>query len=219
MLIVQVSLESPLASCCRRSLLTFPTMFEKPPCPDHLSLNFESSTLPSKTRANSRSQDPSSDKQLTKLAFETQSSPRSWFTPSTVYTGIPGNSGHWPRSQLTGETSSSLLPDVGPCWTACTNIKSRKPSSRTTQQLESVRCVLTKSSFQLVSPSPPTPSTSTNGQFGPQFPLRQKLSREGLPIEGFCVAAGIPSTKIAAEIVDAPFALLVSSMALQTRLR
>ncbi|KAG8961241.1 3-oxoacyl-[acyl-carrier-protein] synthase [Tulasnella sp. 425] len=40
-------------------------------------------------------------------------------------------------------------------------------------------------------------------QFGFQFPLWQELKREGLPIEGFCVAAGIPSTEKAAEIIDA----------------
>ena len=40
-------------------------------------------------------------------------------------------------------------------------------------------------------------------QFGFQFPLWQELRREGLPIEGFCVAAGIPSTEKAAEIIDA----------------
>ncbi|EPS98651.1 hypothetical protein FOMPIDRAFT_1051297 [Fomitopsis schrenkii] len=37
-------------------------------------------------------------------------------------------------------------------------------------------------------------------QFGFQFPLWQELCREGLPIEGFSVAAGIPSTEKAAEI-------------------
>ncbi|KAG8905251.1 3-oxoacyl-[acyl-carrier-protein] synthase [Tulasnella sp. 403] len=40
-------------------------------------------------------------------------------------------------------------------------------------------------------------------QFGFQFPLWQELRREGLPIEGFCVAAGIPSTEKAAEIISA----------------
>ncbi|KAG9047855.1 3-oxoacyl-[acyl-carrier-protein] synthase [Tulasnella sp. UAMH 9824] len=40
-------------------------------------------------------------------------------------------------------------------------------------------------------------------QFGFQFPLWQELKREGLPIEGFCVAAGIPSTEKAAEIIEA----------------
>lgn len=40
-------------------------------------------------------------------------------------------------------------------------------------------------------------------QFGFQFPLWQELRREGLPIEGFCVAAGIPSTEKAAEIIEA----------------
>ncbi|GBE87869.1 fatty acid synthase [Sparassis crispa] len=39
-------------------------------------------------------------------------------------------------------------------------------------------------------------------QFGFQFPLWQEMRREGLPIEGFCVAAGIPSTEKAAEIID-----------------
>ncbi|KAH9945014.1 fatty acid synthase [Epithele typhae] len=40
-------------------------------------------------------------------------------------------------------------------------------------------------------------------QFGFQFPLWQEMRREGLPIEGFCVAAGIPSTEKAAEIIAA----------------
>ncbi|KAI0635636.1 fatty acid synthase [Trametes polyzona] len=40
-------------------------------------------------------------------------------------------------------------------------------------------------------------------QFSFQFPLWQEMRREGLPIEGFCVAAGIPSTEKAAEIIDA----------------
>ena len=40
-------------------------------------------------------------------------------------------------------------------------------------------------------------------QFGFQFPLWQEMKREGLPIEGFCVAAGIPSTEKVAEIVGA----------------
>ncbi|GLB40343.1 putative protein with domain of unknown function (DUF1729) [Lyophyllum shimeji] len=39
-------------------------------------------------------------------------------------------------------------------------------------------------------------------QFGFQFPLWQEMRKEGLPIEGFCVAAGIPSTEKAAEIID-----------------
>jgi enoyl reductase-like protein len=39
-------------------------------------------------------------------------------------------------------------------------------------------------------------------QFGFQFPLWQELKREGGPIEGFCVAAGIPSTEKAAEIIS-----------------
>lgn len=40
-------------------------------------------------------------------------------------------------------------------------------------------------------------------QFGFQFPLWQEMRREGLPIEGFCVAAGIPSTEKANEIISA----------------
>ncbi|TFK75163.1 fatty acid synthase [Pluteus cervinus] len=40
-------------------------------------------------------------------------------------------------------------------------------------------------------------------QFGFQFPLWQEMRREGLPVEGFCVAAGIPSTEKAAEIITA----------------
>ncbi|KAF5382044.1 hypothetical protein D9615_004428 [Tricholomella constricta] len=39
-------------------------------------------------------------------------------------------------------------------------------------------------------------------QFGFQFPLWQEMRKEGLPIEGFCVAAGIPSTEKADEIID-----------------
>ncbi|KAF8638240.1 hypothetical protein AX17_002262 [Amanita inopinata Kibby_2008] len=39
-------------------------------------------------------------------------------------------------------------------------------------------------------------------QFGFQYPLWQEMRREGLPIEGFCVAAGIPSTEKAAEIIE-----------------
>lgn len=39
-------------------------------------------------------------------------------------------------------------------------------------------------------------------QFGFQFPLWQEMRREGLPVEGFCVAAGIPSTEKAAEIIE-----------------
>ncbi|KAF8312438.1 fatty acid synthase, partial [Clavulina sp. PMI_390] len=39
-------------------------------------------------------------------------------------------------------------------------------------------------------------------QFNFQLPLWQEMKREGLPIEGFCVAAGIPSTEKAAEIID-----------------
>ncbi|KZP00458.1 fatty acid synthase [Calocera viscosa TUFC12733] len=40
-------------------------------------------------------------------------------------------------------------------------------------------------------------------QFGFQFPLWQEMRREGVPVEGFCVAAGIPSTEKAAEIIGA----------------
>ena len=39
-------------------------------------------------------------------------------------------------------------------------------------------------------------------QFGFQFPLWQDMRKEGLPIEGFCVAAGIPSIEKAVEIID-----------------
>ncbi|KAF8577776.1 fatty acid synthase [Ramaria rubella] len=39
-------------------------------------------------------------------------------------------------------------------------------------------------------------------QFSFQLPLWQEMRREGLPIEGFCVAAGIPSTEKAAEIIS-----------------
>lgn len=39
-------------------------------------------------------------------------------------------------------------------------------------------------------------------QFGFQFPLWQEMRREGLPIEGFCVAAGIPSSEKGTEIIE-----------------
>jgi fatty acid synthase subunit beta len=39
-------------------------------------------------------------------------------------------------------------------------------------------------------------------QFSFQFPLLQEMWKEGLPIEGFCVAAGIPSTDKVAKIID-----------------
>jgi fatty acid synthase subunit beta len=39
-------------------------------------------------------------------------------------------------------------------------------------------------------------------QFGFQLPLWQQMRQEGLPIEGFCVTAGIPSTEKAAEIIE-----------------
>jgi fatty acid synthase subunit beta len=39
-------------------------------------------------------------------------------------------------------------------------------------------------------------------QFMFRMPLWQEMIKEGLPIEGFCVAAGIPSTKKAVEIID-----------------
>ena len=39
-------------------------------------------------------------------------------------------------------------------------------------------------------------------QFGFQFPLWQEMRKEGLPIEGFCVAAGIPTTEKAVEIIE-----------------
>jgi fatty acid synthase subunit beta len=39
-------------------------------------------------------------------------------------------------------------------------------------------------------------------QFTFQLPLWQQMRKEGLPIEGFCVAAGIPSTEKAAEIIE-----------------
>ena len=39
-------------------------------------------------------------------------------------------------------------------------------------------------------------------QFNFQLPLWQEMRREGLPIEGFCVAAGIPSIEKASEIID-----------------
>ena len=38
-------------------------------------------------------------------------------------------------------------------------------------------------------------------QFTFQFPLWQEMRKEGLPIEGFCVAAGIPTTEKAVEII------------------
>jgi fatty acid synthase subunit alpha len=39
-------------------------------------------------------------------------------------------------------------------------------------------------------------------QFSFQLPLWQEMRREGLPIEGFCVAAGIPTAEKAAEIIN-----------------
>ncbi|KAF8907276.1 fatty acid synthase [Gymnopilus junonius] len=39
-------------------------------------------------------------------------------------------------------------------------------------------------------------------QFTFQFPLWQEMRKEGLPIEGFCVAAGIPTTEKAIEIIE-----------------
>lgn len=39
-------------------------------------------------------------------------------------------------------------------------------------------------------------------QFTFQLPLWQELRREGVPVEGFCVAAGIPTTEKAVEIID-----------------
>ncbi|KAJ3540249.1 hypothetical protein NM688_g6254 [Phlebia brevispora] len=39
-------------------------------------------------------------------------------------------------------------------------------------------------------------------QFGFQVPLWQELRRTGVPIEGFCVAAGVPSTEKATEIIE-----------------
>ena len=39
-------------------------------------------------------------------------------------------------------------------------------------------------------------------QFTFQFPLWQEMRKEGLPIEGFCVAAGIPTTEKAVEIIE-----------------
>ena len=39
-------------------------------------------------------------------------------------------------------------------------------------------------------------------QFTFQLPLWQEMRREALPIEGFCVAAGIPTTEKAAEIIE-----------------
>ena len=39
-------------------------------------------------------------------------------------------------------------------------------------------------------------------QFAFQLPLWQEMRKEGLPIEGFCVAAGIPTTEKAVEIID-----------------
>lgn len=39
-------------------------------------------------------------------------------------------------------------------------------------------------------------------QFTFQLPLWQEMRREGVPIEGFCVAAGIPTTEKAVEIID-----------------
>lgn len=39
-------------------------------------------------------------------------------------------------------------------------------------------------------------------QFTFQFPLWQELRKEGVPVEGFCVAAGVPTTEKANEIIE-----------------
>lgn len=39
-------------------------------------------------------------------------------------------------------------------------------------------------------------------QFAFQLPLWQEMRREGIPVEGFCVAAGVPSTEKAADIIE-----------------
>jgi fatty acid synthase subunit alpha len=39
-------------------------------------------------------------------------------------------------------------------------------------------------------------------QFDFQLPLCQEMRKEGLPIEGFCAAAGVPTTEKAVEIID-----------------
>jgi enoyl reductase-like protein len=40
-------------------------------------------------------------------------------------------------------------------------------------------------------------------QFSFQFPLWQELKKEGMPIEGFCIAVGIPSSEKDAAIIEA----------------
>jgi fatty acid synthase subunit beta len=54
---------------------------------------------------------------------------------------------------------------------------------------------------------PPSWVTLSSLHFNPhqfffQLPLRQEMRCEGLPTEGFCIAAGIPTTKKAAEIIS-----------------
>jgi fatty acid synthase subunit alpha, fungi type len=39
-------------------------------------------------------------------------------------------------------------------------------------------------------------------QFTFQLPLWQEMRKEGLPIEGFCVATGVPTTEKAVKIID-----------------
>ena len=39
-------------------------------------------------------------------------------------------------------------------------------------------------------------------QFTFQFPLWQEMRKEGLPVEGFCIAAGIPTMEKAVEIIE-----------------
>jgi fatty acid synthase subunit alpha len=39
-------------------------------------------------------------------------------------------------------------------------------------------------------------------QFAFQLPLWQEMRKEGFPVEGFCVAAGVPTTEKAVEIID-----------------
>lgn len=56
-------------------------------------------------------------------------------------------------------------------------------------------------------------------QFSFQLHLWQEMCREGLPIEGLCVAAGIPTTEKAAEIVGNLKSTGIRHVAYQTRFR
>ena len=55
-------------------------------------------------------------------------------------------------------------------------------------------------------------------QFTFQFPLWQEMRKEGLPVEGFCVAAGIPTTEKAVEIIEGLKAAGIKHVAFKPRI-